>query len=46
MGGPAGLHEVLTLMFKARLTGYVSELAARKLANLDRALTTALDIRS
>jgi hypothetical protein len=33
-------------MFKARLTGYVSGLAGRKLADLDRALATALDIRS
>jgi mRNA interferase MazF len=37
--------DFLTLMFKARLTGYVSELAERKLADLDRALTTALEIR-
>lgn len=38
--------DFLTLMFKAGLTGYVSALAGRKLAELDRALATALDLVS
>jgi hypothetical protein len=33
-------------MFKARLTGYVSGMAGRKLVDLDRALATALDLRT
>lgn len=36
--------DFLTLMFKARLTGYVSALAGGKLVELDRALATALDL--
>jgi mRNA interferase MazF len=53
VGPPEGLPhrssircDFLTLMFKDRLTGYVSGLAGRKLADLDRALATALELRA
>jgi mRNA-degrading endonuclease toxin of MazEF toxin-antitoxin module len=36
--------DVLTLMFKGRLSGYVSALTGRKLVELDRALATAVDL--
>ena len=36
--------DFLTLMFKGRLSGYVSALTGRKLVELDRALATAVDL--
>ena len=38
--------DFLALMFKAKLEGYVSTLSAPKLAELDRALAVALDLRT
>ncbi len=38
--------DFLTLMFKTELTGYVSALDRRKLADLDRALAAALDLHA
>jgi mRNA interferase MazF len=36
--------DFLTLMFKRKLTGYVGELGASKLRELERALAVALDL--
>jgi mRNA-degrading endonuclease toxin of MazEF toxin-antitoxin module len=38
--------DFLTLMFKTKLTGYVSRLQGSKLGELNRALTQALEISS
>ena len=38
--------DFLTLMFKTKLTGYVSRLQGSKLGELNRALTQALEITS